>query len=228
MAQWQFQSPYCLFVRTSVRRERYAAFKDLAASVAFAYRQHASRVPWSAYATVAGPSLQAFILVPLENLQDMDSVTSMERVMVDVYGDAGRQTMAQFQDCVLEMGASVLNRITPANMPSVRTEPPQFLYYANLDVRPAHVPHFVARLSHVAAKQAQNPFNLFGTFAGATRIHGFMAGDSIGDLVAAEPIQRQVISGLEQEPGEGTGAQSLEGLLASETSILRYIGHQGT
>ena len=225
--QWQFQNPYCLFVRTSVRRERYSVFKELAASVAYAYRQHSSRVPWSAYATVAGPSLQAFILVPLENLRDIDSVTSMERVMVDVYGDTGRQTMAQFQDCVLDMGVSVLNRISPESAPSPRTEPPQFLYYANLDVRPAYVSAFVESVGGGAVLDAQNPFTLFGTFAGQTRLHGFMAGNSLADLAAAEPIQRRFISGLASEGEAPVSMQHSDALLASETSSLSYIGHQG-
>ena len=227
MAQWQFQSPYCLFVRTSVRRERYSAFKELAGSVAYAYRQHSTRAPWSAYATVVGPSLQAFILVPLENLQDIDSVTSMERVMVDVYGDTGRQMLAQFQDCVLEMGVSVLNRISPASASSPQTEPPQFLYYANLDVRPAHVSAFVDSINGAAVLDAQNPFTLFGTFAGQTRLHGFMAGNSLADLEAVGPIQRRFISGLASEGETPVSTHHSDALLASETSILRYIGHQG-
>src|ERR1700693_4326709 len=107
MPEWSFPSPYCLFVRTGIRRERYSAFKELAAKVAFAYRQHSTRLPWSAYATVAGASLQAYILVPLQILDQLDEVMSLDRVMTDMYGEAGKTILASFQECVLDMSTSV-------------------------------------------------------------------------------------------------------------------------
>jgi hypothetical protein len=54
-----------------------------------------------------------------------------------------------------------------------------------------------------------------------------MAGNSLADLAAAEPIQRRFISGLGSEGEPPVSTHHSDALLASETSILRYIGHQG-
>jgi hypothetical protein len=224
--QWSFPSPLCVFVQTSIRRERYAAFKELAGKVAFAYRQHETRTPWSAYATVAGSSLQACILIPLNELRDMDSVLSLDRVMQDVYGDSGREILSEFQNCVSDMSTSILNQIDLGIDPPARTAPPQYLYYLNLNVRPSHAQAFLDGLRRAAKAVPIGPFAMFGTFAGQTRIHGFAMGDAIGDLGAIAPFQSQILTGFGREEGERIMSMLHEGLIETETAILRYIGHQ--
>src|SRR3546814_6487981 len=105
------RAPLCVFARAEIRREKYNTFKELARSVAFAYQQHRSRLEWSAYATVAGPSLSVYVIIPLAELAAMDEMVSLDRVMADVYGADGLTKLAEFQSCVLQMNTSVLNWI---------------------------------------------------------------------------------------------------------------------
>jgi len=224
---WTFPAPHCVFVRAAIRRERYADFKDLARQVAFAYQQHPSRMEWSAYATVAGPSLSVYIIIPLDRLGAMDAMMSLDQVMADVYGSEGAVKLREFQNCVLDLNTSVLNRIDLGLVPSpTRAAPAEYLYYINLKVDPAGAGRFLAGVRRVAAVMHGGPFTLYGTFAGATRVHGFAMGDRIADLELVGNLQSRIASGYGAEEGEQIWAGIHDALLETETSILRHIGHQ--
>ncbi|NOK47983.1 hypothetical protein GTH10_11500 [Burkholderia thailandensis] len=223
---WTFPAPLCLFVRATIRREKYAAFKELARQVAFAYRQHPARLEWSAYATVAGPSLGVYIIVPLDSLGAMDDMASLDKVMADVYGDEGAIRLGEFQDCVLDMNTSVLNRIDLGLAPvPPRDAPAEYLYYLNVKVAPAAAGRFVDRAREAAAAMTSGPFALYGTFAGATRVHGFAPGERIADLELVARLQGRIASGSPADDGERIWAGIHDTLQETETSILRHIGH---
>jgi hypothetical protein len=228
VTEWIFPAPFCLFVRTGIRRERYAMFKELAGQVAFAYQQHPGRRSWSAYGTVAGPALQAYILIPLNALSDLDGMVSLDRVMSDIYGERGADILEKFQDCVVDMSTSVLNRLDVGlGAPGSRDKPPEYLYHVNLNVRPGDAAVFLDGLRRVGQVMPDSPMVVFGTFAGPTRVHGFVMGDSIGDLGVISSLQSQVISGYGAQIGDRIISDMHRALVSSETSILRYIGHQG-
>lgn len=222
-----FRAPLCVFARAEIRREKYNTFKELARSVAFAYQQHRSRLEWSAYATVAGPSLSVYVIIPLAELAAMDEMVSLDRVMTDVYGADGLAKLAEFQSCVLEMNTSVLNWIDLGQAPGpARTAPAEYLYYVNLKVDPARAGRFLSGVRQVAAVMPDSPFTLYGTFAGVTRVHAFATGDRIADLELVGNLQSRIVSGYGEETGGQIWAGIHESLQETETSILRHIGHQ--
>jgi hypothetical protein len=224
---WTFPAPLCVFARAEIRREKYDAFKKLAQSVAFAYQQHPKRIEWSAYATVAGPSLSVYVIIPLAGLETMDEMISLDRVMADVYGAEGQAKLAEFQSCVLQMNTSVLNRIDLGLIPGpASAEPAPYLYYANLKVNPARADRFLSGVRQVAALMPNSPFTVYGTFAGVTRVHAFAMGDRIADLELVGKLQSRIASGYGEEAGEQIWAGIHDGLEETETSILRHIGHQ--
>lgn len=224
---WTFPAPLCVFVRATIRREKYSDFKDLARQVAFAYQQHPSRMEWIAYATVAGPSLDVYIIIPLDRLGAMDHMLSLDRVMTDVYGSDGVVKFRDFQGCVLDMNTSVLNRIDLGlSTPPSREQPAEYLYYIDLKVAPSGAGQFLNGVRRVAAVMPGGPFTLYGTFAGATRVHGFAVGDQIADLELVGNLQSRIVSGYGAEEGEQIWAGIHDALLETETSILRHIGHQ--
>ncbi|PCE30704.1 hypothetical protein [Burkholderia ubonensis] len=223
---WTFPAPLCLFVRATIRREKYEAFKELARHVAFAYRQHPARLEWSAYATVAGPSLAVYIIVPLDSLGAMDEMVSLDKVMADVYGDEGAIRLGEFQNCVLDMSTSVLNRIDLGLSPvPPRDAPAEYLYYLNIKVDPARAGRFLERAREAAAVMTNGPFALYGTFAGATRVHGFALGERMADLELIGRLQSRIASGSHADDGERIWAGIHDTLQETETSILRQIGH---
>ncbi len=226
---WSFPSPCCLLVKTSIRREKYEAFKSLARAVALAYQQHPSRVEWAAYATVAGPSLSVYILIPLGGIGDMDRITSLDRVMADLYGADGAKRLAEFQGCVLDMSTAVLNRIHSGLGADQASEAPaEFLYYAELKLHPPKAASFLSGVRRIAASIPQSPFSIYGTFAGQTRVHCFASGDRIGDLEAVGRLQAHIASGHGEEEAAQIMAGVNDALIETETSILRHIGHQGS
>jgi len=224
---WTFPAPLCVFARAEIRREKYDAFKKLAQSVAFAYHQHPSRLEWSAYATVAGPSLGVYVIIPLAGLETMDEMVSLDRVMTDVYGAEGQTKLAEFQSCVLQMNTSVLNRIDLGlGAAPERAGPAQYLFYANLKIAPSGADRFLNGVRQVAALLPDSPFTMYGTFAGVTRVHAFATGDRIADLEVVGKLQSRILSGYGEETGGQIWAGIHEGLQETETSILRHIGHQ--
>lgn len=228
MAQWVFPAPYCLLVRTGIRRERYAMFKELAGQVAFAYQQHPERRSWSAYGTVAGSAVQAYILIPLEGLGDLDTMVSLDRVLADIYGERATGLLEKFQDCVVDMSSLVLNRLDIGIMtPIARERPPEYLYHVDLHVRPGDAASFLEGMRQVGHVLPETPMVMFGTFAGPTRIHGFVMGDSIGDLGMISSLQSHIFSGYGAQIGDRIISDMNRALVSSETAILRYIGHQG-
>jgi hypothetical protein len=227
MAQWVFPAPFCLLVRTGIRRERYAMFKELAGQVAFAYQQHPERRSWSAYGTVAGSAVQAYILIPLEGLGDLDTMASLDRVLGDIYGERGLELLEKFQDCVVDMSSLVLNRLDVGIMtPVAREKPPEYLYHVDLNIRPGDAAVFLEGMRQVGQILPETPMVVFGTFAGPTRIHGFVMGDSIGDLGMISSLQSHIISGYGAQIGDRIISDMNRALVSSETAILRYIGHQ--
>jgi hypothetical protein len=216
-----------VFARAEIRRERYDAFKNLARSVAFAYQQHPSRTEWSAYATVAGPSLSVYVIIPLASLGAMDEMVSLDRVMTDVYGSEGQVKLAEFQSCVLHMNTSVLNRIDlGVGSGPAPSEPTPYLYYVNLKVNPAGADRFLNGMRQLGALMPDSPFTMYGTFAGVTRVHAFALGSCIADLEMVGKLQSRIVSGYGEEMGGQIWAGIHDGLEETETSILRHIGHQ--
>jgi hypothetical protein len=225
---WSFPSPICVFVKLSIRRDRYTDFKTAARAVSLAYQQHADRLEWTAYATVAGGSLNIYILIPLRTIGDMDRIVSLDHVMADVYGAEGAATLAKFQDCVLDMNTMVLNRIEPApDLEPVHSEPAEYLFYAELKVDLTKVKHLREGLGHLATLIPGAPLSLYGPFAGSTRIHCFATGHRIGDLEAVGRLFGQIASGYGDEADEQILAGLTNALVETETSILHHIGHQG-
>jgi hypothetical protein len=214
-------------VKAAIRREKYAAFKSLARSVAYAYQQHPSRLEWSAYATVAGPSLNVYVLIPLAGIEQMDRITSLDRVMADVYGPGGAERLGEFQDCVVDMSTAVLNRIHSGVGPAGPFEmPAEYLYYADLKLHPPKAAGFLNGVRRIAASLPQSPFSVYGTFAGPTRVHCFAMGDQIGDLEVVGRLQAQIASGYGEDEAAEIMADVNDALTETETSILRHIGHQ--
>jgi len=214
-------------VKATIRRERYDAFKSLARVVAHAYQQHASRLEWAAYATVAGPSLRVYILIPLGAIGDMDAIPSLDRVMADVNGREGARHLAAFQDSVVDMSTAVLNRVQSGAAPGATAEaPPAFLYYAELKLNPPKAAVFLAGVRRIAASIPHSPFSVYGTFAGPTRVHCFASGERIGDLEVVGRLQAHIASGHGEEEAAQIMAGVNDALMETETSILRHIGHQ--
>lgn len=202
-------------------------FKELAGQVAFAYQQHPERRSWSAYGTVAGSAVQAYILIPLEGLGDLDTMASLDQVLGDIYGERGAELLAKFQDCVVDMSSLVLNRLDIGIMtPAARERPPEYLYHVDLNIRPGDAAVFLEGMRQVGQILPETPMVVFGTFAGPTRIHGFVMGDSIGDLGNISSLQSHIISGYGAQIGDRIIADMNRALVSSETAILRYIGHQ--
>lgn len=224
-SQWLFPTPYCLFVRLSVRRERYVQFKDLAGKVAFAYQQHSRRMRWMAYATVAGPANYVYIMLPLAELADMDRMPSLDQVLHDVYGTESTPLLEKFQECVLQMESFVLNRVNDGIDPIERETPPPYLYYLNLQAHPGRMGQLMQNLQQLGVATAGSPLFCFATFAGPVRLHAFTMGNTIAELGEVATLERRVVQHYGAEEGHKVIAQIHDTLVDIDASILRYIGH---
>lgn len=224
-SQWLFPTPYCLFVRLSVRRERYLQFKELAGKVAFAYQQHSRRMRWMAYATVAGPANFVYIMLPLTELAELDQMPSLDRVLSEVYGDQALLLLEKFQESVLQMETYVLNRINDGIEPLTRESPPPYLYYLNLQTQPGRMGQLMQNLQQLGAAAAGSPLFCFATFAGPVRLHAFTMGNTIAELGEVASLESRVVKHYGHAEGHQVIAQIHETLTDIDASILRYIGH---
>lgn len=225
ISQWLFPTPYCLFVRLSLRRERHAQFKELASKVAFAYQQHERRMRWMAYATVAGPANYVYIMLPLLELGDMDRMPSLDQVLHDVYGADSQALLERFQECVLQMETYVLNRVNDNVAPIERDQPPPYLYYLNLQAEPRRMEQLMLNLQQLGAATSGSPLFCFATFAGPVRLHAFSMGDTIGELGEIASLEQRVVQHYGPEEGHKVITQIHDTLTDIDVSILRYIGH---
>ncbi|MDE2429145.1 MAG: hypothetical protein KGM99_10475 [Burkholderiales bacterium] len=224
-SQWLFPTPYCLFVRLSVRRERYIQFKELASKVAFAYQQHSRRMRWMAYATVAGPANYVYIMLPLAELGDMDHMPSLDQVLADVYGPESMPLLERFQDCVLQMETFVLNRVNDGINPIEREQPPAYLYYLNLQAQPGRMGQLMQNLQQLGLATSGSPLFCFATFAGPVRLHAFTMGNTIAELGEVASLERRVVNHFGAESGHKVISEIHDTLTDIDASILRYIGH---
>ncbi|MFC5498083.1 hypothetical protein ACFPOE_11105 [Caenimonas terrae] len=225
IAQWLFPTPYCLFVRLSIRRERYLLFKQLASKVAFAYQQHSRRMRWMAYATVAGPENYVYIMMPMPDLADMDSMPSLDLVLQDVYGAEGAVLLEKFQECVLHMETFVLNRVNDKVEPTERKQPPPYLYYLTLKARPSRMGQLLESVQQLGAATTGSQMFCYATFAGPIRLHAFTMGGTIAELGEIATLERRVVEHYGQEEGRKVIERIHDSLVDIEVSILRYIGH---
>jgi len=225
LSQWLFPTPYCLFVRLSIRRERYALFKELAGKVAFAYQQHSSRMRWMAYATVAGPENMVYVMLPMPELADMDRMPSLDQVLKQVYGAEGEQILEKFQECVLHMESHVLNRVNDNIEPTEREKPPPYLYYLNLKPQPSRMGQLLENFQQLGAATTGAPLFCYATFAGPIRLHVFTMGETIAQLGEIAALERRVVEHHGKEGGREVLARIHEALVDIDASILRYIGH---
>jgi len=223
--QWLFPTPYCLFVRLSVRRERYVLFKELASKVAFAYQQHSRRMRWMAYATVAGPENYVYIMMPMPHLADMDRMPSLDLVLQEVYGAEGPVLLEKFQECVLHMETFVLNRVNDKVEPTEREQPPPYLYYLTLKAHPARMGKLLENVQQLGAATTGSQMFTYATFAGPIRLHAFTMGETIAELGDVATLERRVVEHYGPEEGRRVIGSIHEALTDIDVSILRYIGH---
>lgn len=225
MPHWLFPTPYCLFVRLSIRRERYGLFKELAGKVAFAYQQHSRRMRWMAYATVAGPENYVYIMMPMPELADMDRMPSLDLVLQDVYGSEGAALLQKFQECVLHMETFVLNRVSDKLDPIEREQPPPYLYYLTLKPQPSRMGQLLENFQQLSAAATGAPLFCYATFAGPVRLHAFTTGESIAELGEIAALERRVVQHHGPEEGRQVIARIHEALVDIDVSILRYLAH---
>jgi hypothetical protein len=225
MAPWLFPTPYCLFVRLSIRRERYGLFKQLAGKVAFAYQQHSRRIRWMAYATVAGPETYVYIMMPMLELGAMDRMPSLDLVLQDVYGIEGASLLEKFQECVLHMETFVLNRVNDNLEPIEREQPPPYLYYLTLKPQPPRMAQLLENFQQLGAATSGSPLFCYATFAGPVRLHAFTTGETIAELGEVATLERRVVAHHGPEEGRKVIARIHESLIDIEVSILRYLAH---
>ncbi len=226
ISQWLFPTPYCLFVRVSVRREFYPLFKELAGKVSFAYQQHPRRMRWMAYATVAGPANYVYIMLPMATLGEMDQIPSLDQVLQDIYGaEEGIQLLEKFQACVLQMESFVLNRVNDNIEPIERPEPPPYLYYLTLKAEPSNMGKLLHNFQQLGAATTGGPLFCYATFAGPVRFHVFTMGETIGELGEVATLERRVAQHYGEEEGRQVMARIHESIVDIDTSILRYIAH---
>jgi hypothetical protein len=223
--QWLFPTPYCLFVRLEIRRERYNLFKELASKVAFAYQQHSQRMRWMAYATVAGPANVVYVMLPMPELADMDRMPSLDQVLHAVHGDEGGPILEKFQDCVLHMESFVLNRLNDNIEPTEREKPPPYLYYLALKPQPPRMGQLMENLQQLGAATTGAPLFCYATFAGPIRLHVFTMGETIAQLGEIAALERRVTEHHGKDAGREVLARIHESLDDIDVAILRYIGH---
>jgi hypothetical protein len=227
MSQWLFPTPYCLFVRLSIRRERFVMFKQLAGKVATAYQQHSRRMRWMAYGTVAGPANYVYIMMPLIDLGEMDHIPSLDLVLTEVYGTEGAHLLEKFQECVLNMDTFVLNRVNDQTDPVERAQPPAFLYYLMLHAQPSRMGQLLKNLQQVGAANSGKPLFFYNTFAGPIRFHAFTMGETIGELGNVATLEQRVVQHHGEEEGRRVIERIHDSLVDVDVSILRYIAHLG-
>lgn len=230
MTTWTFPTPYCLLVRASVRHDRFNDFKAAAGRIAAAYHQHPTSRPWAAYATVAGPALYAYVLIPLSSMTDIDAIAPLDQVMTDIYGADAAADINRFRESVLDMGTSVLNSIALDMAPvDMSARPPEFLYYVNLVPNPAKAGRFTRALKLAASAQPRDrAWFVYGTFAGINRIHGFAPGTSIGALESITSMEEMVTRNYGNELAADILADLQDGIVSVESSILRCLGYSAS
>lgn len=226
MTDWSFPTPYGLFTRIRVKHDRLAQFRSAAARVAAAFHEHRDSRPWTAYSTVAGPGMYVYTLMPLHDLGDLDGMQSLDTIMSDVYGSDGVEDLRRFRDAIADIDTSVLAGAS-VDLPRVTigAKPPQYVFYASIGVHPGRLPEFMAAVRKVAAAQtAGSRFIAYGTFAGTSRMHGFVLGDSIAELGKISLVERLTAEAYGDESSRYM-ADIRSAIASLDSSILRYMGH---
>lgn len=226
--KWIFPAPFTLFVRLSIRHDRFPEFKAGASKVAAAFHQHASARPWAAYSTVAGPGMYAYVMIPMNDLAEMDEIQSVDKVVHDIYGEQGLKELEQLRLSLTDMKTFLLNRLGGAiEGIALDDKPPAYLYYASIKLRHVSVKRFIDAAKGALAVQRQegSPWFAYGTFAGEQRVHGFAPGANISELGAISSMEETITRQRGSDQAEQLLSDINHSIEVTKTSILRYLGH---
>ena len=86
MPELTLPTAYAFLTEYEVRPNQFPRFREAASRVASAYSRSAG-ISWAAYATFVGPTSSLFVLVPLDNLSQLDEIPPMNKVLADEHGE---------------------------------------------------------------------------------------------------------------------------------------------
>ena len=210
--------------------DQFADFKESATRLASAYNKSVG-IFWAAYSTYAGPSTSVYVLIPIERLEKLDEIPSVDAVLFNEYGEAARVFLLDYQRAVKRISTSILSYVPSARGRELEWGPtmPAYIYYSRLTIRGGEFTRFRKASEIIACAHREHtdglPWHVYSTLAGDPVVHCLLPLRKLGDLKIVQNNTRVVLDAHGHEAGAAALDDFQNSISDSRSAVLQYMGH---
>jgi hypothetical protein len=225
-----FRTNYAHLSEYGLKVDQFTDFKEAATRIAGAYNKSVG-ISWAAYSTYAGPHSSVYVLIPLQDLDQLDEIPSVDEVLVTEYGEEGRVFLRDYQRAVTRVNTSIITDLPLIAGREVAWGPemPAYLYYSKFAIGAGESDRFQRAAKKIAIAQREHesglPWFAYSTLAGEPLVHCLVPLRRLGELSLVHAITRTLLDVYGPEDGAAVLSEYQRSIAESRSSVLQYLGH---